>query len=223
MKKYLTLTLVATGVLALAGCQKKEEPTSAQSSDKTEMTSSSTVESTQASSMQTSEASTQASTATEESKPATSNNNTGGMTITGLSGNQYDVALPEGWATVDGFESINPDADFLYGNQDQSRLISVISEPKADFADFDTYLDLVSKNIESTSGQKPTFKDLVNFKGKETEFSATVQGMNFNYIYYILETDKNFMQLYSWSFASDFDEAKPELVSIMDSFHVAAE
>jgi hypothetical protein len=143
-------------------------------------------------------------------------------TITGLSGNKYSLALPKGWKMVDGFESINPDNDFLYESPDGFRLIAVISELKTDFVDFDTYVDLVSKDIES-SDQKPIFKDLENFKGKETEYTAIIRGRNFKYIEYIIETDKNFMQLYSWSYVSNFDEAKSELVSIMDSFHVVDE
>ena len=225
MKKYLAIALVATGVLALAGCQEKEDTASRRSSENTEMTSSSVAE-TQASESQASTASTEASapaSSTTEASQAAPSGDLQATTINGLSGNTYQLDLPADWTSVAGFESVNPDADFLHGNADQTRLISVIAEPKADFADFDTYVDLVSQNIEATSGKKPTFKNLDKFKGKETEFAATVQGMNFNYIYYVIETDNNFMQLYSWSFASEFDQARPELIDIMDSFKVTAE
>ena len=140
-----------------------------------------------------------------------------------VSGNTYSFDFPKNWLSVDGFEEINADADLLYGNKDQSRLVSVVAEPKADFESFDAYQKLVEDNLATITDTVPEFKKLDNFKGKEAEFSAISQGMSLAYEYYILETDKSYIQLYSWSMSGDFEDAKPELLKVMDSFKVISE
>ena len=140
-----------------------------------------------------------------------------------VSGNTYTFDFPKGWLGVDGFEEINADADLMYGNKDQSRLVSVVAEPKANFENFAAYEKLVKDNLSNLTDVVPEFTKLDTMDGKKAEFSTFSQGMSLAYEYYILETDKSYIQLYSWSMANDFEKAKPELVKVMNSFKVISE
>lgn len=202
MKKHMVLGLVGFG-LFLAGCTEKPSGSVDSSTKEKERTQLS-------SSVGSSET---ASTGTSENVIPVEK-----QTITGVSGYSYSLELPTNWQTVADFESLNPDNDFMLSDSLQTKFLAAVVESKQDFADFDSYLALVQDSLASNFGTNATFLPVPGTQTQMVDFAATVEGLNIHYLYYVTETDNNYVQLYGWTLASLFDSSKDELTKIMDSF-----
>lgn len=202
MKKHMVLGLVGFG-LFLAGCTEKPSGLVDSSTKEKERTQfSSTVGSSET-----------ASTGTSENVIPVEK-----QTITGVSGYSYSLELPTNWQTVADFESLNPDNDFMLSDSLQTKFLAAVVESKQDFADFDSYRALVQDSLASNFGTNATFLPVPGTQTQMVDFAATVEGLNIHYLYYVTETDNNYVQLYGWTLASLFDSSKDELTKIMDSF-----
>lgn len=202
MKKQLVLGLVGLG-LFLVGCTEKPNETAQSSTKENE--------------------STQLSSAIQSSETVSSDTSENGIavekqTITGVSGNTYSLELPTNWQEVADFESLNPDNDFMLSDKLETKYLAAVVESKQDFADFDSYLALVQDSLATNFGTDAAFLPVPNTKTQMVDFAATVEGLNIHYLYYVTETDNNYVQLYGWSLESLFDSSKEELTKIMDSF-----
>ncbi|WP_291292441.1 hypothetical protein [Enterococcus sp.] len=143
--------------------------------------------------------------------------------ITGVSGYTYSLEFPKNWRTVADFESLNPDNDFMLSDSLQTKFLAAVVESKQDFADFDSYLALVQDSLGTNFNTDATFLPLPNTQTQMVDFAATVEGLNIHYLYYVIETDNNYVQLYGWTLESLFDSSKDELTKIMDSFQETAQ
>jgi hypothetical protein len=201
MKKQLVMGLVGLG-LFLAGCTEKPTDTTLSSTNN--------------------QTNTRISSSTEaepaESSSAIENAALNARTITGVSGNTYSLDLPDDWQEVEDFESLNPDNDFMLSDPLQTTFLAAVAEPKEDFTDLDTYLGLVQENLSASFDTDATFLSVPDTNIHMVDFPATVEGLNIHYLYYVMETDNNFVQLYGWTLESAFEESKAELTSIMNSF-----
>lgn len=205
MKKLLRLSLVGgVSLLFLTACTEK-------TSDTTEAVSDSTA----ASSIETEDS--------ELTSASSLQDTTGFREIVGTSGQTYQLALPDDWQEVANFQSINPDNDFMLSNDAQTAYLAAVVETKTDFTDFDAYLTLVKANLSSSFEVEPTFTELSSLKGQVADFSAAVEGINAHYLYYVIETDSNYVQLYGWTLESMYNDTKDELATIMDSFQEVSE
>lgn len=204
MKKSVVLSLLGFTLL-FAGCTQKEENSSGESSQSTSTSSIAMTSSTEAA---------QESTvfSSESALPSSE------QTITGVSGTNYKIELPSNWQEVPDFTSLNPDNDFMLSDALETKYLAAVVESKQDFADLETYLGLVQENLATSFDTTATFLPIPDTKAYFVDFPATVEGLNIHYIYYVLETENNYVQLYGWTLESLYDSSKDELTAIMNSF-----
>lgn len=204
MKKSVVISLLGLTLL-FAGCTQKEEGSAGESSQSASATSMAMTSSTEAS---------QESTASSNESALPSSE----QTITGVSGTNYKIKLPSNWQEVPDFTSLNPDNDFMLSDALETKYLAAVVESKQDFADLETYLGLVQENLATSFNTTATFLQIPDTKAYFVDFPATVEGLNIHYIYYVLETDNNYVQLYAWTLESLYESSKDELTAIMDSF-----
>lgn len=204
MKKSVVISLLGLTLL-FAGCTQKEENSSGESSQSASATSMAMTSSTEVS---------QESTASSNESALPSSE----QTITGVSGTNYKIKLPSNWQEVPDFTSLNPDNDFMLSDALETKYLAAVVESKQDFADLETYLGLVQENLATSFNTTATFLQIPDTKAYFVDFPATVEGLNIHYIYYVLETDNNYVQLYGWTLESLYESSKDELTAIMDSF-----
>lgn len=204
MKKSVVLSLLGFTLL-FAGCTQKKEDSAGESSQSASTSSMAMTSSTEMN---------QESTASSSGSALPSSE----QTITGVSGTNYKIALPSNWQEVPDFTSLNPDNDFMLSDALETKYLAAVVESKQDFADLETYLGLVQENLATSFDTTATFLPIPDTKAYFVDFPATVEGLNIHYIYYVLETENNYVQLYGWTLESLYDSSKDELTAIMNSF-----
>lgn len=204
MKKSVVLSLLGFTLL-FAGCTQKKENSAGESSQSASTSSMAMTSSTEMNQESTASSSESALPSSEQ-------------TITGVSGTNYKIALPSNWQEVPDFTSLNPDNDFMLSDALETKYLAAVVESKQDFADLETYLGLVQENLATSFDTTATFLPIPDTKTYFVDFPATVEGLNIHYIYYVLETENNYVQLYGWTLESLYDSSKDELTAIMNSF-----
>lgn len=204
MKKSVVLSLLGFTLL-FAGCTQKKENPAGESSQSASTSSIAMTSSTEMNQESTASSSESALPSSEQ-------------TITGVSGTNYKIALPSNWQEVPDFTSLNPDNDFMLSDALETKYLGAVVESKQDFADLETYLGLVQENLATSFDTTATFLPIPDTKAYFVDFPATVEGLNIHYIYYVLETENNYVQLYGWTLESLYDSSKDELTAIMNSF-----
>ena len=204
MKKSVVLSLLGFTLL-FAGCTQKKEDSAGESSQSASTSSMAMTSSTEMN---------QESTASSSGSALPSSE----QTNTGVSGTNYKIALPSNWQEVPDFTSLNPDNDFMLSDALETKYLAAVVESKQDFADLETYLRLVQENLATSFDTTATFLPIPDTKAYFVDFPATVEGLNIHYIYYVLETENNYVQLYGWTLESLYDSSKDELTAIMNSF-----
>ncbi|MFW8597300.1 hypothetical protein ACOJBZ_04245 [Enterococcus innesii] len=204
MKKSVVLSLLGFTLL-FAGCTQKKENSAGESSQSASTSSMAMTSSTEMNQEATASSSESALPSSEQ-------------TITGVSGTNYKIALPSNWQEVPDFTSLNPDNDFMLSDALETKYLAAVVESKQDFADLETYLGLVQENLATSFDTTATFLPIPDTKAYFVDFPATVEGLNIHYIYYVLETENNYVQLYGWTLESLYDSSKDELTAIMNSF-----
>ena len=204
MKKSVVLSLLGFTLL-FAGCTQKKENSAGESSQSASTSSMAMTSSTEMNQESTASSSESALPSSEQ-------------TITGVSGTNYKIALPSNWQEVPDFTSLNPDNDFMLSDALETKYLAAVFESKQDFADLETYLGLVQENLATSFDTTATFLPIPDTKAYFVDFPATVEGLNIHYIYYVLETENNYVQLYGWTLESLYDSSKDELTAIMNSF-----
>lgn len=204
MKKSVVLSLLGFTLL-FAGCTQKKEDSAGESSQSASTSSMAMTSSTEMNQEATASSSESALPSSEQ-------------TITGVSGTNYKIALPSNWQEVPDFTSLNPDNDFMLSDALETKYLAAVVESKQDFADLETYLGLVQENLATSFDTTATFLPIPDTKAYFVDFPATVEGLNIHYIYYVLETENNYVQLYGWTLESLYDSSKDELTAIMNSF-----
>ena len=204
MKKSVVLSLLGFTLL-FAGCTQKKEDSAGERSQSASTSSMAMTSSTEMNQESTASSSESALPSSEQ-------------TITGVSGTNYKIALPSNWQEVPDFTSLNPDNDFMLSDALETKYLAAVVESKQDFADLETYLGLVQENLATSFDTTATFLPIPDTKAYFVDFPATVEGLNIHYIYYVLETENNYVQLYGWTLESLYDSSKDELTAIMNSF-----
>ena len=204
MKKSVVLSLLGFTLL-FAGCTQKKENSAGESSQSASTSSMAMTSSTEMNQESTASSSESALPSSEQ-------------TITGVSGTNYKIALPSNWQEVPDFTSLNPDNDFMLSDALETKYLAAVVESKQDFSDLETYLGLVQENLATSFDTTATFLPIPDTKAYFVDFPATVEGLNIHYIYYVLETENNYVQLYGWTLESLYDSSKDELTAIMNSF-----
>lgn len=204
MKKSVVFSLLGFTLL-FAGCTPKEEKPASESTENASATSLSMTSSTEVAQESTVSSSEAALPSSEQ-------------TITGVSGTNYTIDLPSNWQEVPDFTSLNPDNDFMLSDALETKYLAAVVESKQDFADLETYLGLVQENLATSFDTTATFLPIPDTKAYFVDFPATVEELNIHYIYYVLETENNYVQLYGWTLESLYDSSKEELTAIMNSF-----
>lgn len=204
MKKSVVLSLLGFTLL-FAGCTQKKENSAGESSQSASTSSMAMTSSTEMNQESTASSSESALPSSEQ-------------TITGVSGTNYKIALPSNWQEVPDFTSLNPDNDFMLSDALETKYLAAVVESKQDFADLETYLGLVQENLATSFDTTAIFLRIPDTKAYFVDFPATVEGLNIHYIYYVLETENNYVQLYGWTLESLYDSSEDELTAIMNSF-----
>lgn len=135
-----------------------------------------------------------------------------------VEGTNYSVSIPEEWAELADPTELNPDASFALEKSDFNSYYMVIAENKVDFADLDTYVELVTGNLEGQATNLSEEAITINgMTGIRKNFDLQIQGMNLVYIFDIVESDTQFVQSIGWSLKSVEEEARTDLETILNS------
>lgn len=135
-----------------------------------------------------------------------------------VEGTNYSVSIPEEWAELADPTELNPDASFALEKSDFNSYYMVIAENKVDFADLDTYVELVTGNLEGQATNLSEEAITINgMTGIRKNFDLQIQGMNLVYIFDIVESDTQFVQSIGWSLKSVEEEARTDLEKILNS------
>jgi hypothetical protein len=120
---------------------------------------------------------------------------------------------------------LNDVANFQAGNRFKEQYAIVISDNKADFADemtLDEYVELTRKDMENstTDAEVSETKSITinGYPAKQFEVSGTVERVKARWIYTFIDAPKNYHRILAWTLTSKFEENKPVLSDVINSF-----
>lgn len=132
------------------------------------------------------------------------------------------ITVPESWSET---TTLNEAAVIQVANAAAEKYLIVISEPKEDFSEnttVDDYYNIILENFKTgleNANLHPPVKTTVNGKkALQFEVQGEVNKIKAAYIVTIVETDKNFHQIMSWTLQSRYEKNKAELLDVVSSF-----
>lgn len=137
-------------------------------------------------------------------------------------GGKCQLTVPGSWNVE---TDLNDGANFQAGNRLKEQYAIVISESKTDFTGevtLDDYVDIISKDISTRiSDAKISDTKTLTINGypaKQFEVSGSFNNIKANWIYTFVDAPKNFHQVLTWTLASKYEENKPVLLDVVNSF-----
>lgn len=136
--------------------------------------------------------------------------------------NCCQITVPGTWRTE---TVLNNAATLQASNRLGEEYIVVIRESRQDFGkavNLDLVTNAVRDNLRKTLSD-PVFSDPVSanvngYPAKQFEISGEAQNIKAKYLYAIVETPQNYYQIITWSLVSRFDENRPQLLEVINSF-----
>ncbi len=102
---------------------------------------------------------------------------------------------------------------------------SLFPKARADFSDemtLDEYVELTSKDMEKSATDanvSETKSFTINgYPAKQFEVSGTVEKVKARWIYTFIDAPKNYHRILAWTLTSKFEENKPVLLDVINSF-----
>ncbi|MGX7243490.1 hypothetical protein ACWOC1_01425 [Enterococcus quebecensis] len=154
--------------------------------------------------------------ATEETKDSSSDSR-GKIEVIKTQNGDFKVELMDGWQSVEPKE-LSDNADVSLKNAAKDEYYMVLSEPKKDFDNFDSFKNSVDLSDlgERTNEKKEAIK-YNGLKGERSMFTATKDGVEVYYIYDLIESKNHYLQCISWTLNSKKDNNVADLIKIMNS------
>lgn len=132
------------------------------------------------------------------------------------------LTVPGAWEER---SDLNEEANLQAGNPVAEQYAIVISESREDFtADMtlENFAKLTQENaktvIKDGVVSEPTSLTINGYPVKQFEISGSMQNINAKWIYAIVETPKNYHQIMAWTLASRYEQNKPVLLEVINSF-----
>lgn len=133
---------------------------------------------------------------------------------------QFNV--PESWSEMD---SLNPVANLQVGNLKEEKYLLNISEKKTSFSDSMTlkdYYNIITQNM-STAVVNANLTDpkeitINGNKALQFELSGEVEKIKVSYLITIIDAEKHFHQVLTWTLMDKFNEYKGEYSDIVNTF-----
>ncbi|MGG5369383.1 hypothetical protein [Enterococcus sp. AZ196] len=140
--------------------------------------------------------------------------------ITGLSGRKYNLFLPKQWEISEPTYVSNTSYDFMVENANGTAYIGCIVEDKRDFVSLDVYKEITERSLWEDEQKEIYFESVErsNERFWEVDYTTTFGGMNHHILYQVKESETQYVQLVAWTSISRFDDLKPPLETIMNSF-----
>lgn len=120
---------------------------------------------------------------------------------------------------------LNDSANFQAGNRFAEQYAIVISESKKDFTDettLDDYVELISKDIPNVINDAEVSETrsltINGYPAKQFEVGGSVDKIRAKWIYTFVEAPKNYHQILTWTLTSKYEENKPVLLEVVNSF-----
>lgn len=120
---------------------------------------------------------------------------------------------------------LNDVANFQAGNRFKEQYAIVISDSKADFSDemtLDEYVELTGKDMENSATDTDVSEirsiTINGYPAKQFEVGGTVEKIKVKWIYTFIDAPKNYHRILAWTLASKFNENKPVLSDVINSF-----
>ncbi|CAM3426141.1 hypothetical protein [Marinicrinis lubricantis] len=134
-----------------------------------------------------------------------------------------EVTLPDDWNLVE--QKQNALSTLEAANMRDEKYIMVISEAKTDIGgelDLATYADLITQQMTAVAqnSEQSDVADMTIDGHPAVQFNlnGTVQGVDIGYLITIIETDRDFHQVVSWSTGSNYGNHEEEFKNIASSF-----
>lgn len=134
----------------------------------------------------------------------------------------YQLTVPGNWSKQ---TDLNSEATLQAANLREELYVIVIKESKTEFpksADVDTVVNLardsMQQRITGAQASTPVPVNINGYPARQFEISGTVSGIQVKYLYAVVETQGNFYQIMTWTLTSHFDDGKPKLQKVINSF-----
>ncbi len=135
---------------------------------------------------------------------------------------QLQLTVPSSFKET---KNLNDVANLQLMNVAKEQYTVTIYESKIDLSDdftLDDYLDIIKQNM-SSSMDSPDFSDVETktiggIDARQYTLSGEIDKIKLKYLVTLLETDKGFYQIISWSLPSRFDDALEVFQKTADSF-----
>ncbi|MBO0451168.1 hypothetical protein [Candidatus Enterococcus murrayae] len=140
--------------------------------------------------------------------------------ILGLSGREYRLYLPKHWEISEPTYVSNTDYEFMVENTDGTAYLGCIVEDKRDFVSLDVYAEMIEILIWEDE-HKDIYFELVKRNEErvwKADYTTTIEGINYHILYHVKESETQYVQLVVCTRISQFDDLKPQLETIMNSF-----
>lgn len=132
------------------------------------------------------------------------------------------LTVPSTWRTE---TVLNELATLQASNRLGEQYVVVIRENKEDFgksANLTVITDAIRDNLR-LAVTNPVFSDSIpatvgGFPARQFEASGEVSGLKAKYLYAVVDTPQNYYQIITWTLTSRFEENRPKLMEVINSF-----
>lgn len=132
------------------------------------------------------------------------------------------ITAPGSWKRE---TALNTEATLQAANRLNEQYIVVIRESKKDFggnANLSMVTGVIRDNLKKTLTNaiftEPSQVTIDGNQAQQFEASGEFQNIKAKYLYAVVETPQNYYQLITWSLAAKFDENRPRLLEVINSF-----
>lgn len=138
--------------------------------------------------------------------------------------NKSELTVPGSWEKQSG---LNNEAAIQVANLIGGQYAIVITESKKDLGSdisLQQFTDAVKENttknvlIQNVVMSEPKPITINGYPGVQFESNGTAAGIKLNWIYTLINAPKNYHQVITWSLAAKYEQNKPVLLEVANSF-----
>jgi hypothetical protein len=132
------------------------------------------------------------------------------------------ITTPGSWSKE---TTLNDQATLQASNRLSEQYVVIIRENRLDFgkmANLSMVTNAIQDNLKKTLTNPvlttPVNVNINGYPAQQFEASGEYQNIKAKYLYGVVETPQNYYQIITWSLASRFDENRPRLLEVINSF-----
>jgi hypothetical protein len=137
-------------------------------------------------------------------------------------GEEFSMTLPDGWR-----EEQEDGSEFSASRGEEDMFVTVLSEPKSEFDfGFEEYagkvVDVLVENVDGEIISGPTPVTANGWSGLQYEVSGTSEGVEIIYLDTVVDGERDFHQVASFTLASSYGENKPAMLELLGGFSIGS-